>query len=113
MRNLICTVLIAVTLLFAPAAMAERDDGPEPASDWMMAVDYVLVRPNGLWISVLSTGVFIALLPITYPTGAATGPSSLATYMVTAPWRFTTSRHPGNFAEYRDHRTLLGAEIID
>ena len=79
MRNLICTVLIAVTLLFAPAAMAERDDGPEPASGWMMAVDYVLVRPNALWVSALSTGVFIAILPITYPTGAATGPSSLAT----------------------------------
>ena len=112
MRNLICTVLIAVSLLVAPAAMAERDDGPEPVSGWMMAVDYVLVRPNSFWVSFLSTGVFIATLPITYPIGAATGPRSLATYMVTTPWRFTTSRYPGNFSEYRDHRTLLGAEII-
>ena len=113
MRNLICTVLIAVMLLVAPAAMAERDDGPEPASGWLMAVDYVFVRPHGIWISFLSTGVFIALLPITYPIGAATGQRSLATYMVTVPWRFATSRYPGNFAEYRDHRTILGDEIID
>ena len=105
--------MIAVSLLVAPAAMAERDGGPEPASGWMMAVDYVLVRPNALWVSALSTGVFIATLPITYPIGAATGPRSLATYMVATPWRFTTSRYPGNFAEYRDHRTLLGEEIID
>ncbi len=113
MRNLICTALIAAILLAAPAAMAERDDGPEPASGWMMALDYVLVRPNTLWVSFLSTGVFIAILPITYPIGAVTGPRSLGTYMVTAPWRFTTSRYAGNFSEYRDHRTLLGTEIID
>ncbi len=113
MRNLICTVLIAVMLLAAPAAMAERDDGPEPAPGWLMAVDYVLVRPHALWIASVSTGAFIALLPITYLIGAATGPRSLATYMVATPWRFATSRYPGNFSEYRDHRTILGAEIVD
>jgi len=112
-RKLVCAVLITVTLLAAPAAMAERDDGPQPAPGWLMAIDYILVRPHGIWISFLSTGVFIATLPITYPIGAATGPRSLSTYMVTTPWRFTTSRYPGNFSEYRDHRTLLGAEIVD
>jgi hypothetical protein len=52
-------------------------------------------------------------LPITYPIGAATGPTALPTYMVTVPWRFTTSRYYGNFSKYRDHRTLRGAEIRD
>ena len=113
MRILICTALTVVTLLAAPAAMAERDDGPKPANGWMMALDLVLIRPPSLVLSLVSTGVFVATLPITYPIGAATGPSSLPTYMVTFPWRFTTSRYYGNISEYRDHRTPLGAMISD
>ncbi len=113
MRILICTVLTAITLLAAPAAMAERDDGPKHANGWMMALDLVLVRPASIAFASLSTGVFVATLPITYPIGAATGPSSLPTYMVAFPWRFATSRYYGNFSKYRDHRTLLGAPIAD
>ena len=93
--------------------MAERDDGPDPASGWLMAIDLVLVRPPSFLISIVSTTVFVATLPITYPIGAATHPRGLETYIVTAPWRFTASRYYGNFAEYRDHRTILGAEIRD
>ena len=111
MRILICTVLTVVTLLAAPAAMAERDDGPEPAPGWLMAIDFVLVRPPSLILSFVSTGVFVATLPITYPIGAATGPPSLSTYMINFPWRFATSRYYGNFSEYRDHRTHTGREI--
>jgi hypothetical protein len=112
-RILICTVLTAVTLLAAPAAMAERDDGPTPAPGWLMAIDFVFVRPPSFVLSVASTAVFIASLPITYPIGAATGPTALPTYMVAVPWRFTTSRYYGNFSKYRDHRTLRGTEIRD
>ena len=116
MRILICTVMTAITLLAAPAAMAERDDGPESgdlAPGWLMAIDFVFVRPPSFLISIASTAVFVATLPITYPIGAATGPKQLGTYLVAAPWRFTTSRYYGNFTEYRDHRTILGAEIRD
>jgi hypothetical protein len=112
-RILICTVLTVVTLLAAPAAMAERDDGPEPAPGWLMALDFVVVRPSCLLLSAVWTGVFVATLPITYPFGGATGPSSLSTHFVTAPWRFTTSRYYGNFYEYRDHRTIRGTLIPD
>jgi len=115
-RILICTVLTAVTFLAAPAAMAERDDGPQPGSlapGWLMAIDFVLVRPLSGVLSSASTAVFIATVPITYFIGAATGPRSLGTYIVTAPWRFTTSRYYGDFAEYRDHRTITGRLIID
>jgi hypothetical protein len=79
----------------------------------MMALDFVLVRPSSLVLASVSTSVFVATLWITYPIGAATGPYSLPTYMVAFPWRFTTSRYYGNFSEYRDHRTLLGAMISD
>jgi hypothetical protein len=115
-RNLICTVLVAVTLLAAPAAMAERDDGPQPgdlAPGWLMAIDFVFVRPLSFVLSIASTGVFIATSPITYPIGAATGPRGLMPVLVMAPWRFTTSRYYGDFVEYRDHRTITGREIID
>ena len=114
MRILICTLLTAVTLLAAPAAMAERDDGPKPGSfapGWLMAIDFVFVRPSSLAASFTSTAIFIGLLPITYPIGAVTGPRNLTTYMVTVPWRFTTSRYYGDFAKYRDHRTATGREI--
>jgi hypothetical protein len=110
-RILICTVLTVVSLLAAPAAMAERDDGPVSAPGWLKAIDFVLVRPPCLLFSFVSTGAFIGILPITYPIGAATGPTSIGTYMVKFPWRFTTSRYYGNFSQYRDHRTLTGREI--
>ena len=116
MRILICTLLTAVTLLAAPAAMAERDDGPQPESlapGWLMAIDLVLVRPPSFALSIASTVLFVASLPITYPIGAATGPRNLGAYLVNAPWRFTTSRYYGDFARYRDHRTITGREIRD
>ena len=113
MRALICTALTIATLLAAPAAMAERDDGPSSAPGWLMAIDFIFVRPPCALVSLASTSLFVGTLPITYWIGAATGPHSLPTYMVTAPWRFTTSRYYGNFSEYRDHRTILGAEIRD
>ena len=116
MRILICTVMTVVTLLAAPAAMAERDDGPESgdlAPGWLMAIDFVFVRPPSFLISIVSTSVFVATLPITYPIGAATGPRSLETYIVNVPWRFTSSRYYGNFSEYRDHRTISGRLISD
>jgi hypothetical protein len=115
-RIFICTVLTAVTLLAAPAAMAERDDGPQPGSlapGWLMAIDLALVRPPCFFASIAATGLFIASLPITYPIGAATGPRSIGTYIVNVPWRFTTSRYYGDFARYRDNRTITGREIRD
>jgi hypothetical protein len=115
-RIFICTVLTAVTLLAAPVAMAERDDGPQPGSlapGWLMAIDFVFVRPPSFVLSIASTAVFVASLPITFPIGAAMGPRSLGTYIVNAPWRFTTSRYYGDFSEYRDHRTITGRAISD
>jgi hypothetical protein len=103
-------VLTMATLLAAPAAMAERDDGPAPAPGWLMALDFVFVRPPSFAISIASTGVFIGSLPITFPIGTST---HLGTYMIKAPWRYTTARYFGNFHEYRDPRTIRGTEIVD
>jgi len=109
-RIFICMALTMATLLAAPAAMAERDDGPAPASGWLMALDFVFVRPPSFVMSVVSTGAFVGSLPITFPIGAS---SHLGTYMIKAPWRFTTARYFGNFYEYRDHRTIRGTQIAD
>ena len=110
-RILICTMLTIVTLLAAPAAMAERSDRPEPANGWLMAVDFVFVRPPSFILSFVSTGIFVASLPITYPIGVSS--SHLGTYMVTVPWRFSSARYFGDFANYRDHRTIRGVAIPD
>jgi hypothetical protein len=104
-RKFICVAVAMTMLLAAPAAMAERDDGPEPAPGWLMAVDFIFVRPPS-WIgAIASTGIFLASLPITYPIGVS---SHLGTYMVTVPWRFMSGRYFGNFVDYRDHRTIRG-----
>jgi hypothetical protein len=110
MRILICAVLAVAMLLVAPAAMAERDDGPGRSNVGLAIVDIVFVRWPCLVVSVASTAIYTVILPITYPIGVA---GDLGTYMVTVPWRFTASRYYGNFKEYRDHRTVRGAMIAD
>jgi hypothetical protein len=104
-------MLTIVTLLAAPAAMAERSDGPEPANGWLMALDFVFVRPPTLALSFASMAIFTASLPITYPIGVAS--SHLGTYMVVVPFRFATGRYFGDFVNYRDHRTIRGVLIPD
>jgi hypothetical protein len=37
----------------------------------------------------------------------------LGTYMVTVPWRYTSSREYGSFSEYRDNRTSKGRLVAD
>ena len=106
MRILICAVLTIAMLLAAPAAMAEPDDAPVG----MKILDLVLVRPTSFVISLVSTGVFIGSLPLTFPIGVS---YDLGTYMVTVPWRYTAARHYGNFSDYRDNRSIRGALIAD
>ncbi len=106
MRILICTVLTLSLLLVAPAAMAKSDDAPVG----LKILDIVLVRPVSYVISVASTGVFLGTLPLTFPIGVS---YDLGTHMVTVPWRYTAARPYGNFREYRDHRSIHGALIVD
>jgi len=106
MRILICAVLTMSMLLAAPAAMAESDDAPVG----MKILDFVLVRPVSFVVSLASTGVFIGTLPLTFPIGVS---YDLGTYMVTVPWRYTSSREYGNFSDYRDDRTIRGNRVAD
>ena len=106
MRILVCAVLTMSMLLAAPAAMAESNDAPVG----MKILDFVLVRPVGYVVSLASTGVFIGTLPLTFPMGVS---YDLGTYMVTVPWRYTSSREYGNFSDYRDDRTIRGNRVAD
>jgi len=106
MRILICAVMTMTMLLAAPAAMAE----PAEASVGMKILDFVLVRPTSFVISAASTVLFIGTVPLTFPLGVS---YDLGTYMVSVPWRYTSSRYYGNFSEYRDHRTIDGRLIAD
>jgi hypothetical protein len=106
MRILICAVLMMSMLLAAPAVMAEPDDAPVG----MKILDFMLVRPVGFVVSLASTGVYLATVPLTFPMGYS---YDLGTYMVTVPWRYTSSREYGNFSDYRDNRTIRGRLIAD
>ncbi len=106
MRILICAVLTMTMLLAAPAAMAE----PAEAPVGMKVLDFVLVRPTSFVLSVASTAIFMGTVPLTYPMGFS---YDLGTYMVAVPWRFTSSRHYGDFSAYRDGRTIQGRLIAD
>jgi hypothetical protein len=106
MRILICAVLTMSMLLVAPAAMAEPADAPVG----LKILDFVLVRPTSFVISAASTAVFIGTVPLTFPMGVS---QDLGTYMVVVPWRYTSSRHYGNFSEYRDDRNIQGRLIAD
>jgi hypothetical protein len=99
-------VLTMATLLAAPAAMAEPTEAPVA----LKILDFVLVRPTSMIMSIVSTAVFVGTAPLTFPMGVS---YDLGTYMVTVPWRFTSSRHYGNFSEYRDDRTTRGRLIAD
>jgi len=101
MRALICAALTMATLLAAPAAMATPNDAPVG----LKILDVVVVRPTSFLVSLVSTGIFLGSLPLTYPTGVS---YDLGNYMIAAPWRFTSSRYIGNFREYKDRRTTLG-----
>ncbi len=85
----------------APLTASAAEEWNPP---WILkAVDIVLVRPTSMVVSVLSTGVYTVLLPITFPTGVA----GEAIYpMVFAPWRFTSERYLGDFNKYRDGGTI-------
>jgi hypothetical protein len=106
MKILICAVLTMSMLLAAPAAMAEPDDAPVG----MKILDFVLVRPVAFVVSLASTGVYLATVPLTFPMGYS---YDLGTYMVTVPWRYTSSREYGSFSEYRDNRTSKGRLVAD
>ncbi len=106
MRILVCAVLTMTMLLAAPAAMAE----PAEAPVGMKVLDFVLVRPTSFVLSVASTAIFMGTVPLTYPMGFS---YDLGTHMVAVPWRFTSSRHYGNFSDYRDGRTARGRLIAD
>jgi hypothetical protein len=106
MRILICAVLTMSMLLAAPAAMADADDAPVG----MKILDFVLVRPIGMVVSLASTAVYIGTVPVTFPMGYS---YDLGTYMVTVPWRFTALREYGNFSDYRDDRSIRGRLVAD
>jgi hypothetical protein len=81
-------------------ASAAEDSSPHWA---VQAVDAVAIRPLAAVGSVVSTGVYIVLLPVTFPTGTA---GELTYPMVFAPWRFTGTRMLGSFTEYKDGGTI-------
>ena len=97
--------IAALTLLLVasgPASAAKTD----LEGNWGLKIlDVVLVRPVGIGVSTLSTGLFLGTLPLTALEGIAPG---LAHFMVEIPWRFTSYRYLGHFNKYRDGGNIRG-----
>jgi hypothetical protein len=100
-RSYVAFAVAVTLLLMLPAISAAR---AEPAFATKV-VDVALVRPVAMVGSLASTALAVGLSPLTWMTGV--GDASVD-YLVAAPWRFTAHRDPGEFAEYRDGRNVLG-----
>jgi hypothetical protein len=96
-------VALAILVWLGPlsAAAAGRQD-----PHWSMkALDIAIARPVSLAVSSVSTGLFFGTLPLTFLIGVG----DESTYVLLfAPWRYTAARYVGDFAEYKDGRTIFG-----
>lgn len=89
--TLIVAAAFAVTAVVAQAD--QRDGIDDTPSGLAMATDLLFVRPLGLAMTILGTGLFIVQLPITL---ISSGPMSApAEKLVAEPARFTFRRPLG------------------
>ena len=104
-RSMFFALSIGLLLALSPApASASGHDAPDPR--WATkTLDVAIVRPVSLVVSLVSTGLFLGTLPLTFPTGVG---DESAYLLVAAPWRYTAGRYLGDFRHYQDGRDLFG-----
>ncbi|MBW2424580.1 MAG: hypothetical protein JRG86_10045 [Deltaproteobacteria bacterium] len=102
MKRLCVVFAVAVVLTMPMTAMSAERSEPAFATK---VVDVALVRPLAMVGSIVTSAIAVGISPITWMTG--TGDASVD-YLVSAPWRFTAHRYPGEFAEYKDRRSATG-----
>lgn len=113
--NIFALLTIAIFLAAPTATAAKCNYAPtehtaafREAHVGLKIVDVALVRLPMFALSLGSTVLYIATLPLTIPTGTSI---DLAARMVQVPWRFTARRPYGNFSQYEDRRTVEGWPI--
>ena len=102
-RTLLAATLLALTLALAPASALALEGGQDEPSVGMKLLDATLVRPPSLVAAAGATAVYLATLPLTWPTGIAT---ETGRYLLIVPWRWTSARFLGDFHTYKDGRAL-------
>lgn len=93
-------ILICIIAAFLLAAPCQAQDEPSTGAK---VVDVALVRPLSAAGSVVSTAVYVVLSPIFFVCGVG---EPVARVMVEAPWRFTSSRHLGEYNHYVDEKPI-------
>lgn len=99
--NMILKILVmalCLAILFSSSAFADGTEREQPTTG-MKLLDLLLVRPVSIIGSMLSTGFYLATVPITFPSGVS---EPAARILVEAPWRYTGMRYLGDFHHYKD-----------
>jgi len=102
--RMLCALVLASSLLSAPAMAQQRDTVTgDKATD--MAVDLVIVRPLGLVGAAVGTVGFVLALPFTLPSGSA---GETAEEWISKPLEYTFDRPLGNFDQCGEDRHPCG-----
>ena len=99
MNRFTVTIALVAALLFAApgmsSAVAPAHLGPEP-SLLAKVMDAVFIRPPAAVAGIAASAFGVALLPITWPAGAA---NDVMNDTVGASWRFVVERPLGRFSD--------------
>ena len=95
-RRRISWMLALAFVAMPPAVSAQQDDtiSGDKATD--MVVDVLLMRPLGLFATVLGTALTVAALPFTVPSGSV---ESSARELILKPAEYTFKRPLGDFSD--------------
>jgi hypothetical protein len=103
MKSIKIMILVAmIIILSSPFALAGDVQQNRPTAA-MKILDLIIVRPLSIPVSVASTGLYLATIPITFPAGVS---EHAARALVEAPWRFTNARCLGEFNRYKDCKPI-------
>jgi hypothetical protein len=102
-RKFIATLLLIGILILPSSLMAQAEPPSSEPDVGIKVLDLLIVRPIGLAVSGVTTGFFLATLPITFPIGVS---EASARIFVEAPWRFTGARPLGHFDRYKDGKPI-------
>ncbi|MBI5560026.1 MAG: hypothetical protein HY883_01980 [Deltaproteobacteria bacterium] len=95
-RVLIAALLFSILAAAPVPLLAVEREKPEPSGD-AVVIDLVFMRPLGLISLVAGTGLFIAGVPFTAPTGSL---GTAARTLIAGPFRFTFVRPLGEDMDY-------------
>lgn len=95
-RRPICWMLVLAFVAMPGGASAQQEDTISGDKAGDMVVDVVLMRPLGLFATVLGTALTVVALPFTVPSGSV---ESSARELIVKPAEYTFKRPLGDFSD--------------